>query len=142
MKFSVRFDNKRRTPLKIVEWILSSLAMIGGLYVMSPLLNYSTVMNGAGALAQTIAHPVGIFIYGLIFFVSGAILAVGLVRNKKQLRVIGLVSTTICRIYSLIGTWLTIGFLPSTWLNSLGIILVSVVIYFVIKWEQKNGSSA
>lgn len=105
---------------------------------MSPLLNYSTVTFGAGALAQTIAHPVGIFIFGFLFFASGALVAVGLIRDNKKWRAYGLFANFICRTYALLGTWLTIGFLPLSWLSTLALLLITIVAYLAIRWEQKE----
>jgi hypothetical protein len=138
MKLSVRFDNRKRSPLKVIKWIIAVTSIIGGLYVMSPLLTYSTAAFGAGALAQTIVNPVGIFIFGLLFFASGALLVVGLIWDKKTLRAYGLFANIVLRIYSLFGTWLTVGFLPLSWLSNLAIILIAIVVYFAVRWEQKR----
>lgn len=138
MKLSVRFDNKKRTPLRFVEWIISSAAIVSGLYVMSPLLNYSTATFGAGALAQTIAQPIGIFIFGFLMFASGALIVVGLIRDNKRFRAYGLFANFCCRSYALFGTWLTIGFLPLTWLASLAVLLITIIAYLAIRWEQKE----
>lgn len=137
MKLSVRFDIATRTPLRIIEWILSALAIIGGAYVMSPLLTYSTAAFGAGAIAQTIAHPIGIFVFGFLLFASGVTLAIGLVNNNKKWRSAGLLMQIICRIYALLGTWITIGLLPLTWLSGAGLLAIAIVIYFVVRRELK-----
>ncbi len=138
MKLSVRFDTHNRTPLKMIKWIIATASIIGGLYVMSPLLNYSTAAFGAGALAQTIANPVGIFIFGFLFFASGALIVVGLIWDKKTLRAYGLFANIVLRTYSLLGTWLTIGFLPLTWLSNLAVLLIAIVVYLAVRWEQKK----
>lgn len=138
MKLSLRFDNNKRTPFRMIKWILSVTSIVGGLYVMSPLLSYSTAAFGAGVLAQTIANPVGIFIYGFIFFASGALLAVGLIWDSKTLRAYGLLANILCRVYSLFGTWLTVGFLPLSWLTQLAVILISIVVYFAVRWERRE----
>jgi hypothetical protein len=138
MKLSVRFDNHNRTPLKVIKWIISIVSIVGGLYVMSPLLNYSSANFGAGALAQTIANPTGIFIFGFLFFASGALLAAGLIWDKKSWRAYGLFANILLRVYSLIGTWLTIGFLPLSWLSNFALILIAIVVYLAVRWEQKK----
>jgi hypothetical protein len=138
MKLSVRFDIHKRTPLRVIEWIISISSIISGLYVMSPLLSYSTATFGAGALAQTIAQPTGIFIFGLLFFASGALVVVGLIRSKKQWRAYGLFGIITCRFYALLGTWLTIGFLPLSWLSGSVVLLIAIVVYLAIRWEQKE----
>lgn len=138
MKLSVRFDDRKRSPLKVIKWIIAIVSIIGGLYVMSPLLTYSSATFGAGALAQTIANPTGIFIFGFLFFASGALLAAGLVWDKKSWRAYGLFANILLRIYSLIGTWLTIGFLPLTWLSNFALILIAIVVYLAVRWEQKK----
>jgi len=138
MKLSVRFDNNKRSPLKVIKWIIAIVSIVGGLYVMSPLLQYSTAQFGAGGLAQTIANPTGIAIYGILFFASGALLMAGLIWDKKSWRAYGLLANIMLRIYSLIGTWLTVGFLPLSWLSNLAVILISIVVYFAVRWEQKS----
>lgn len=138
MKLSVRFDNRNKSPIKVIKWIISITSIVGGLYVMSPLLTYSSATFGAGALAQTIANPVGIFIFGFLFFASGALLAAGLIWDKKSWRAYGLFANILLRVYSLIGTWLTIGFLPLTWLSNLAIVLIAIVVYLAVRWEQKK----
>lgn len=137
MKISDMFED-RRTPLKIIEWIISIVTIIGGLYVVSPLLSYSTANFGAGAIAQTIAHPIGILIFGVIFLVSGLLLAYGLLKDIPKVRSFALMMMIACRTYSLIGTWITIGFLPLTYLSNVALIFIAVVVYLVIRWEQKE----
>jgi hypothetical protein len=122
----------------VIKWIISLTSIVGGLYVMSPLLTLSTANYGAGALAQTIANPTGIFIFGFLFFASGALLAVGLIWDKKTLRAYGLFANILLRTYSLIGTWLTVGFLPLTWLSNLAVLLIAIVVYLAVRWEQKQ----
>jgi hypothetical protein len=138
MKLSVRFDNNKRSPLKVIKWIIAIVSIVGGLYVMSPLLNYSTAAFGAGALAQTIANPIGIFTFGLLFTASGALLVAGLIWNKKTWRAYGLLANIALRIYSLIGTWLTVGFLPLSWLSNLAVILIAIVVYLAVRWEHRK----
>ena len=138
MKLSVKFDANKRSPLKVIKWIIAIVSIVGGLYVMSPLLSYSTAAFGAGALAQTIANPVGIFIFGFLFFASGALLAAGLIWDKKTWRAYGLFANILLRIYSLIGTWLTVGFLPLSWLSNLAVVLIAIVVYLAVRWEQKK----
>jgi len=138
MKLSVEFDNDRRSPLKIIKWIIALTSIAGGLYVMSPLLQYSTAAFGAGALAQTIANPVGILIFGFLFFASGALLVAGLVWDKKSWRAYGLLANIFCRTYALIGTWLTIGFLPLSWLSNFAIVLIAIVVYLAVRWEHRK----
>lgn len=138
MKLSVRFDNRNRSPLKVIKWIIAIVSIAGGIYVMSPLLVYSTTNFGAGALAQTIANPAGIFIFGLLFFASGALIVVGLIWDKKTLRAYGLFANILLRIYSLIGTWLTVGFLPLSWLSNFALIMIAIVVYLAVRWEQKK----
>jgi hypothetical protein len=122
----------------VIKWIISLTSIVGGLYVMSPLLTLSTANYGAGALAQTIANPTGIFIFGFLFFASGALLAAGLIWDKKTWRAYGLFANILLRIYSLIGTWLTVGFLPLSWLSNLAVILIAIVVYLAVRWEQKT----
>jgi hypothetical protein len=138
MKLPVRFDNNRRSPIKVIKWIIAITSIIGGLYVMSPLLTYSTATFGAGGLAQTIANPTGILVYGFLFFASGALLAAGLIWDKKSWRAYGLFANILCRTYTVIGTWLTVGFLPLTWLSNFAVLMIAIVVYLAVRWEQKE----
>lgn len=122
-----------RSPLTIVELILAISAIVGGLYLLSPLLAYSTVINGASPLVQTLGHPVAIMFYGIIYITGGLMSTVGIFMRKTVLRSTGMFLIMLVRTYGLFITFLVQGFLPLTWLSSATVIGVSVVVYIWLR---------
>jgi len=143
MKLSVRYDILEVTPLRIIKWFIAIQTILGGLYILSPLLGDILLASDSSVIAKTIVHPVGIAAVGIIFLVSGLILAVGLIRNKKSLVATGLFANILVRIYGLIGGWIINGFLPPSWLAGLTLLFICIVLYLFTKRDQKfNGNIA
>lgn len=133
MRFLGRVRFLGRSPLTIVELIIAIGAIVGGLYVMSPILAYSTAVNGASPLIQILGHPVAILIYGGMYVASGATSVYGILSRNTALRSIGLFCQTLCRTYGLIGTFLIQGFLPFTWWSSSIVIFISIIVYIWLR---------
>lgn len=122
-----------RSPLTIVELIVSIGAIVSGLYVISPMLAYSTSINGASAIVQILGHPVAIMLYGGLFLVSGVLSVFGIITRRTTLRSIGLFWQLAARTYGLLGTFLVQGFLPFTWWSSAIVLFISLVVYVWIR---------
>ena len=133
MGFLGRVKFLGRSPLTIIELIIAIGAIVGGLYVMSPVLAYSTAVNGASAVVQILGHPVALMIYGGSYVVAGVISVYGILTRKTVLRSVGLFWNMLNRTYGLMGTFLVQGFLPFTWLSSFMVIVISLVVYLWIR---------
>lgn len=133
MRFLGRARFLGRSPLTIVELIIAIGAIVGGLYVMSPALVYSTAVNGASPLIQILAHHVAILIYGATYVTAGALSVYGIIIRNTALRSIGLFWQTLSRAYGLIGTFLVQGLLPFTWWSSAIVIFISIVVYIWLR---------
>lgn len=128
-----RFRFWGRNPLTIVELIIGIFSMVGGLYVISPIMQYSVAVNGATPTILLLSHPIAIAIYGAIFIISGLLIVLGVWKRKYQLRSWGLFSNILVRMYGLTGTFIIQGFLPLTWLSTLVVILIAVVCYVTVR---------
>ncbi len=125
-------------PIKSIQWIIAVQTIVGGIYLVSPLVEYVSNNVAPSALVQIISSSTGIAIVGIIFLLSGTILTIGLLKDKPQWRATGLFVSAGVRLYGLWAVWLINGFLPLTWLGNFTIMLITIVLYFVTKWEQKN----
>jgi hypothetical protein len=133
MGFLDKFRFWGRNPLTIVEMIIGITSVVGGLYVLSPLLVYSTAINGAGPIVALIAHPIGIMIFGLIIVISGLMMVIGVWKRKYKIRSWGLFVNILARTYALIGGFLISGFLPLTWMSSFVVLLITILCYIVVR---------
>jgi len=143
MKLLVRWNKLKQTPLRMIEWIIVIQTILGGLYILSPLVEkLAMTIVKPSIVAQVVISPIGILALGSIFLFSAILLAAGLIWEKKQWRATGLFINICVRIYGLVGGWALNGFMPPSWLASATLLSILIVIYFHIKREQSNGSSA
>lgn len=133
MRFLGKFRFWGRNPLTIVEIAIGIFSMVGGLYVVSPLLSYSVAINGASPIIALLSHPFAIIGYGLLFIISGALIIAGVIKRRYTLRSWGLFLNILLRIYSLIGTFLLQGFLPLTWLNSFLVLIIALICWVAVR---------
>lgn len=122
-----------RSPLTIVELIISISAIVGGLYLLSPFLAYSTMVNGASPLVATLSHPFAIVAYGLVFITGGSMSVYGIFSRRTLWRSTGIFIQMLVRTYGIFVTFLIQGALPLTWLSSFVVVCVSVVIYIWLR---------
>ena len=122
-----------RSPLTIVELIIAIGAIVGGLYVMSPFLTYSTAVNGASPIVHVLGHPVALMVYGAIFVLSGVASIYGIITRRTNFRSSGLFWNMMARTYGLFGTFMVQGLLPFTWWSSAVVLAISVVVYIWLR---------
>ena len=140
MRLSIKYDALEVTPLRLIKWFIAIQTILGGVYLLSPLVGDILLASGTSVIARTVTHPIGIAIVGVTFLASGIILAVGLIRNKKQWVATGLFVNALVRMYGILAGWMLNGFLPPSWLAGLTLLFVVIVCYFYTKKDQKfNG---
>ena len=124
-----RFRFWGRNPLTIVEFIIAVASIIGGVYVASPLIIYSSLVNGATPLVAALAHPVALVAFGVLLALSGIIVIAGIFMHRYRWRANGLFLNILLRIYGIIVTFLIQGLLPLTWLATLTVTIIALVCY-------------
>lgn len=122
-----------RSPLTVIEFVIGVTSIIGGLYVISPLLTVSTIVNGASPLVQTIGSQIGIGVFGTLFIISGCLMTLGIIRRNYRVRSIGAFLNMLLRIYALLANFLIQGFLPLTWMSSFVVLITVLVCWIVVK---------
>lgn len=142
MRWLSNFRFWGRNPLTIVEFVIGAASVIAGIYIMSPALAYSTQINGAGAIVSMLGHPIGLTIYGFIFFISGAIMIAGIVKRRYKWRSTGLFMNACVRTYGLIGTFIIQGILPLSWLSSLVVLIIVLICYMTVRGFIHRGIEA
>lgn len=121
------------SPLTIVELIIAISTIVGGVYVLSPLLDISTYLHSASPLVATLGSDIGILLFGLIFLISGILMLVGVIVGNYRLRSIGLFTNFMSRLYVILATFIIQGFLPLTWVSNFTIGVIAIVCYLVVR---------
>lgn len=130
------FGNLRwlgRSPLTIVELIVGIATVISGVYVLTPLIDYSTYLHGATPLVATLGSALGIHIFGAFYLLSGLLIIYGIFKRNYRARSVGLFMNILGRTYILLAGFLIQGFLPFTWLNPFVMILIVTICWLVVK---------
>lgn len=133
MAFFSKFRFSDRSPLTVVEFIVAALTIIGGLYLLSPLLDISVALHGASPLVATLANSTAIAFYGVFLTSIGAINISAIYKRNYKWRSRALFGNILIRLYGFIVTMLVQGPIPPTWLSSFGIMLIAIVCYSVVK---------
>ncbi len=113
-----------------IEYVVTFSTLIGGIYVVSPLLELSTSTNGPGTLVATLGSPVGIYLYGAVMIIAALVVLYGLIKKKNWACRAGLLTIAISRLYSVIGAWLIAGFLPLTWFPAFTLFIVVSILWW------------
>lgn len=116
-------------PLIIVQWIIAISAIVGGLYLLSPVWNASILINTTGPITQVIASTVGIALVALFAIFTGVLMIAGIVKRKVKWRSAGLFMQGMLRLYALLAGILINGFFPMTWLSSAVLLAITFYIW-------------
>lgn len=128
-----RFQFWGRNPLTIVEFILAVASLLSGIYLMSPLLHYATVTQGATPLVATLGSPIALFAFGALLALSGLFIIIGIFRRSYRIRTNALFLNILCRIYSVTISIFVGGLLPPLWLPPLTVLCITVVCYIAAR---------
>lgn len=142
MKVLKKYRWLGRSPLTIVELVIAISTIVGGLYVLSPLLDLSVMLNGASPFVQIVGHTTGLYIFGTFFLSSGAIMLIGFVRRDYHWRSVGLFMNIMARLYVLVTTIMINGLLPLTWLSPLTVLVIAIICYLVVRGMIARGLDA
>jgi hypothetical protein len=91
---------KERSPLTIVELIIAVFTVIGGLYVMSPLVVVDVSITHFASVANFIAGQAGLILLGVAAVFSGMATIVGVCRRNYRMRSAGMFSNILLRVYA------------------------------------------
>lgn len=123
-------------PLIVIEWIIAIATIVGGAYMLSPLLQHSIAVNGASPFIRTMASETAINIYAVIYLLTGLLLIAGIVKRKVKWRSFALFFNGLARLFVLLGTLLAQGLLPATWINTA---VVMVIVFYIWGRVRKRG---
>lgn len=125
-------------PLEIIEWVIASFTLIGGIYLFSPIYQISLRQNGLSAVAAAMNHPYVVLFWAAVLIVGAFFVLVGLWRDIPQFKSIGWFSIILARLFQILTTILVIGILPITWIYPLTITCVIVVLWVVARLEVRR----
>src|SRR6478609_8356705 len=91
-----------------IKWIVAVCTLIGGVYLFTPLYDYSNNLNGATPFAAALSHPASIFLWGGMLVVGSLLVIFGLVRDLPQIRSIGFFMIFLARFFQILTTWLAV----------------------------------
>jgi hypothetical protein len=127
---SIRYD-----PLNVIEWVVSICTAFGGLYILSPLYDISVSKNGQGAFAAALSSHAIIALWGIIVFAGAILVILGLTTGRPQIKSVGWFSIMLARFFQILTTWLTVGFLPISWIYPFTVMLVICVLWWKTRLE-------
>lgn len=127
-------------PIRMMQWVLAAVSLVQGLYVFSPLYEYSIAVNGMTPFAAALAHPLLVYIYAALLIITAIMIIVGLVKDCPRIRSAGLLGQTTIRFYNALTTVLTTGFLPIVWTYAFTVVLFSAILWLVERVKLQNGS--
>lgn len=123
----------RREPLITICWIIAIVAVVGGTWILLPTFDIgSVVQTGSSALSETVLDNIATYAISVPAIISGCIMMYGIVKRKDNVLAWGLFINLILRIFAFLVAVLVYG-LPPTWLSSLSLIAIVLVLYLVIK---------
>lgn len=125
-----------RSPLTTIEFIIACSAVVGGLYSISPLIQFSATANGVTGLTAVLSGVIGTSIFGAVYLIAAVVLLAGIFLDCRKLRTYGLFLIGLCRMYILIATWIAVGLLPFTWLGNATVMVITFYIWLKIKSED------
>lgn len=129
-------------PLRWIEWVLSVFGLVGGVYLLSPLLDLSATLHGASPLVSALASSLGIYGLGLAIIVSSVLMIVGAVKNKDSIVSTGLFWTAMWRLYIFLVTMIAVGPLPISWMSNFMLLLICIILYVHHKVKLRVKSDA
>jgi hypothetical protein len=131
-----RLTLSNTNPLRVIEFIIGLVTVISGIYVLSPLLDFSIDNNGPSPLVQALAGSLGITLFGLFYTASGVVLLAGLYKRKARWRALGLFWDGLTRLYVVIATLLIQGLTPISWVSGFTISLICFTLWLANKEKR------
>jgi hypothetical protein len=126
-------------PVRAIEWIIASFALIGGVYLFTPLYKVSVAQNGTVGLAAMLSNPVMVLVWGGLLALGALLVMIGIVRRLPRFRSVGWFTIFMSRFFQILTTWLTVGLLPVSWLPPLALAMVAVVLWATARADVKRG---
>lgn len=124
--------------LREIEWTVALISFINGIYLLSPLYNYSQSVNGKTVFATALGDSVFTDIFGVLLLIGGIIIMYGIVKDYPRLRAMGLFLHVLTRFYNISLTIVVAGFIPITWLSSFAIMVIALILWI----EQRKRVNA
>jgi uncharacterized membrane protein YfcA len=138
-------DPKRRlsrnTPLKIVEYIIAITTVVGGLFLLSPLVTIPLPGVGDPEIVKQILSRPGIIGLGIVAVIAGAAHGIGLFREKFTLRSFGLFVNVLVRIYAILAGWLINGDIPLPFSPDVVLLFIVIVLWLTLRLEKWTAQS-
>lgn len=129
----------RQDPLITICWVIALVAILVGLYVVSPFLStpgaVGGTVGGAAALWKTVASTGALMAFGGISVASGAAIIYGIKTNNTKWITRGLLTNLILRIYGLVISLLVFG-VQSSIFSTVALLLIVLILYLVYKGKR------
>lgn len=138
-----------RRPFFVIEAIVATAVIVGGLYVMSPFF-IAAVGANSGALSAAFTNETSRIAVGFLYLVPGLTVWAGMLLSRKdnvkaqiaakKLRKWGLFSSFCIILFFQILGILTNGIRPIIWLYPMAVALIAAYTWVIVRWEDKHGS--
>lgn len=126
----------KNTPLKVIEYIVAITTILGGLFLLSPLVTIPIPNVGDPEIVKQILSRPGIIILAVVAILAGASHGYGLLKKKFALRSMGLFVNVLVRIYAILAGWLINGQVPLPFSADVVLLAVVVVLWLTLRLES------
>ena len=116
-------------PLIVIEWIISIVTLIGGIYLLSPVVKTGILLNLNSPIAAAVASQLGIVILGMLAVLTALLLIAGIVKMKVKVRSFALFLIGLMRLYAVLAGILINGIFPFTWLSNAALMIICFYIW-------------
>lgn len=116
-------------PIRLIEISVAIMALIGAVYIFTPLYQFSIRQNGLSPFAASLSHPTVVFAHYSVVLVSSLLILFGLYNRVPQLKSVGWFFLFLSRFFQVLVTILSVGWVPITWIYPLTIALICLILW-------------
>lgn len=127
-----------RNPITIIEGLISSITLVGGIYVLSPVLAVPAHFYTGSIVSQVVVSNLGIFAIGLFAILLSIWNLYAIYKRSYRQRAASTFAMAMLRLYVILATILIVGLFPLSWLSSFTIALILSVCYLYDKSKARE----
>lgn len=118
-----------RNPVTIIERVISLITLVGGIYVLSPILSVPAQYVTGSVVSQIVVSQVGILAIGLFASAFALWNLYAIHKRSYRQRAASTFAMAMLRLYVILATILIVGLFPLSWLSSFTIVIILSVCY-------------
>lgn len=131
-------ENLRFNPVRDVEWVIIVFSALQAIYIFSPAYAQSIALNGLSPFAAALASQTLVYVFISGILITALMVAWGIYKNRPALRSAGMFGQFLFRLFNVLVTILSIGFLPITWIYAATTSAICVILWVAERIEVKR----